>query len=255
MPSHCNDPIQTDLSSGCSQWFAACRCQDQHPALDFKAVALCQAVLNQSPSSVSALTSTDIVDKAWEVSLCFKLWPFDRPLQVWGNLEGLSASLGRPEGGKPGVQGLHATVVWRHVEVMQRSSPLPGHHLVVLHCTSPLVPCKKGVHQHNPSKAISTFSRIREALSRYQWVGRHLKICTFPSTLSPLGQRLLWSVLADRVWSCLSRTYWGREAVLELEYEVWWCSSACLVSLLMEVLRVYWHTSTKAQWKCFSWHI
>lgn len=42
--------------------FAACRCRVQQPGLEFRVVALCQPITNQSPGSVSGLIGTDIPD-------------------------------------------------------------------------------------------------------------------------------------------------------------------------------------------------
>jgi len=56
-------PFSQIFSVNVISGFAACGCQDHHPGLAFRAVALCQAIMNQSPGSVSGLIGTDIPDK------------------------------------------------------------------------------------------------------------------------------------------------------------------------------------------------
>lgn len=53
--------FSVDVISG----FAAWRCQDQHLGLDFREVALCQAMTNQFPGYVGGPMGTDILDKQW----------------------------------------------------------------------------------------------------------------------------------------------------------------------------------------------
>lgn len=98
LPSHCNDPIQTDLSSGCIHWFAVCRCQGQLSGLDFRAAALCQAMLSRSQSSESALTSPDILVKRERWTFAAN---FDPALTGEKDLRRAQHQFGQPRQWKP----------------------------------------------------------------------------------------------------------------------------------------------------------